>query len=72
MKTRIELDLSSYATKSKLKSVTGINFVKNVNELKIVPVTLNYSKRKVDRVNVDKLEVVIADLKKKRKSRIRF
>ena len=58
-KVAVELDLSSYATKTDLKNVTHIDvssFVSNTN--------LASSKTEVDKIDVDKLKTVPVDLTK--------
>ena len=73
---KIQLELSTYVTKSDLKNATGVNtsdFLKNadsaslktiVDKLEKVASGLNSLKSKVDKLNIDKFQTVPVDLKK--------
>ena len=73
---KLELDLSNYVTKADLKNATGVDtsqFAKKVDlaniksevyRLEKVPIGLNSLKKKVDKLDVDQLVPVSADLSK--------
>ena len=76
-KIKDELDLSNYETKSNLKNATGIDqlkFAKKANKLhwhldidtlqKVLSITLNSLKSKVDKLDVEKLIPVPSNLSK--------
>ena len=76
-KIKDELDLSNYETKYNLKNATGINqlkFAKKANKLywyldidtlqKVLSITLNSLKSKVDKLDVEKLIPVPTNLSK--------